>query len=44
MDMYVNLLMNMRVCMEPWDTLAETQKVTGYWNLVMQQMVVINTL
>ena len=34
MDMLVYLLMDTRVCME-------TQKVTGYWGLVMQQIMVV---
>ena len=38
MEMLVDLLKDMLVWME-----AETQKVTGYWNLVMQQMGVANT-
>ena len=37
MDMLVDLLMARRVCMGTSDMVAETQKVTGYWNLVMQQ-------
>ena len=41
--MLVDLLIDTRVCMEASDPVAVTQKVTGYWNLLMQQMVVANT-